>query len=49
MTCHPGLEQVVAQELKDLGIEFVRAGKAGVSFWSDEQVVYGTKDEGGGV
>ncbi|KAG1660377.1 hypothetical protein FOA52_012670 [Chlamydomonas sp. UWO 241] len=36
VTCHPGLEEVVAQELRDLGIEAVLPGKAGVSFWSSK-------------
>lgn len=37
VTCHPGLEDVVSQELADLGIAHVRKGKAGVCFWSERK------------
>ena len=35
VTCHPGLEAVVAKELTEIGISEVRQSKAGVSFWSE--------------
>lgn len=35
VTCHPGLEEVVASELISLGIRHVQPGKAGVMFWSE--------------
>ena len=38
VTCHPGLEETVASELRWLQIERVEPGQAGVSFQSDKLV-----------
>lgn len=38
VTCHPGLESVVASELQSLSIERVEVGKAGVSFQSNKLI-----------